>query len=226
MGPVGVGKSTHIGLLRDYLKLKNIRVVTTFIKSSHLLAYILMRFLTASDSYQKDLCPGAEGLTGVSPRKEVIRKLFPVWSFLDSLSITVKFFFTVYLPSCLGFTVLIEEGPIMTLFTYWASFPRFFDTKPKVLSFISNLLGYILSKKHINIVLDASVEELDKRRAQRSYRRKELAEYIAMQKDWVKRLNLGNMIFVDTTDKSIARVHKNVLAALESICIRAPMRVR
>lgn len=213
MGPAGVGKSTHIRLLRDHLRLNGIRVVTTFIKSSHVLAYILMRSLIAPRTYEKTSYSGR--FTRIYSRREVIKRLLPLWCFLDALSIAAKFFFTVYLPFCLGFTILIEEGLIMTLFSYNVSFPHFFDTQPTVPPLVSSLLEYVTSKNHLNIVLNASVEELDRRRRHRSYRQNELNEYIAMQKKWIKQLNFGNTIFIDTTEKPIAKVHKNVLAALE-----------
>lgn len=213
MGPVGVGKSTQIRLLKEYLSSKNIRATETFIKSTHGFAYILSRSLIALGICEKVSYP--QGVSIFYPRGDVVRRLFPLWCFLDALSIAVKFFFTVYLPFCLGFTVLIEEGLIMTLHTYVMSFPHFFQTEPKVPPLVPRLLGWVLSKNHVNVFLDATDEELSRRRKQRSYRQNELPEYISLQRKWIERLNFGNIIFVDTTDEPVGRVQRKIVTALE-----------
>ena len=212
MGPVGVGKSTQIKLLEDHLKSENIRVVKTFIKSSHGFAYILGRSLLVLGAHEKVLYP--DGLTRIYPRRDVVRGLFPLWSFLDTLSIAIKFFFTVYIPYSLGFTILIEEGLLMTLHTYLVSFPSFFKTEPKVLPLLASLLGWIMDKNHVYVVLDAADEELSLRRTGRSYRRNELPEYVQLQRKWIKHLNFGDII-IETTDDSVIEVHKKIVAALE-----------
>ena len=212
MGPVGVGKSTHIRLLRKYLRSKKIRVVATFIKSSHGLTYILNRLLIAPNIYEVS---SRGRVTRIYSSKKIIKKLFPLYCFLDVISIATKFLFTVYLPFRLGFTILIEEGLIMTSYTYNVSFPNFFDTQPQVLPLVPRLLAYIKSKDHVNIVLDANIEELDRRRKHRNYRQNELAEYIDMQKKWLRRSEFGHTVFMDTTNEPIERVHKNVLATLK-----------
>ena len=217
MGPVGVGKSTQIRLIKDYLKLRKIRATETFIKSNHVLAYILSKSLKALGVCEKVSYPG--GVTRIYPRREVVRRLFPLWCFLDTLSISVKFFFTVYLPFRLGFTPLIEEGLIMTLHTYSMSFPHFFKTKPKVLPFLPSLLGWVTCKNHINVVLDATDDELSRRRNSRNYRQNELPEYISIQRKWIERLNFGNTVFIGTTGEPALRVHRKIVAALEN-CAR------
>lgn len=215
LGPVGVGKSTQIRLLKDYLKSKNTRVVETFIKNSHVFAYILSRFLIALGACEKTSNP--EGLVRIHARRDVVERLFPLWSFLDTLSIALKFLFTVYIPFFLGFTLLIEEGLLMTFQVYTMSFPRFFNTEPKVLPLLPRLLGWIMSKNHLNVVLDASDEELDRRRKNRIYRRYELLEYVSLQRKWIKSVceNFGDTIFIDTTEEPLVSVHRKIVTALE-----------
>jgi hypothetical protein len=217
LGPVGVGKSTQIRLLEDHFKSENIRVVKTFIKSSHGFAHILGRSLLALGVYEEVLYP--DGLTRMYPRRDVVRKLFPLWSFLDMLSIAIKFFFTVYIPFSLGFTILIEEGLLMTLHTYLISFPRFFNLEPKVLPYIPQLICWTMRKNHVNVVLNATDEELRKRRRQRNYTQYEMPEYVHSQKKWIEHLNCGDIVFVDTTNKPVMKVHNQIATALEK---RAP----
>lgn len=218
MGPVGVGKSTQIRLLKDHLKSKNIRVVETFIKSNHAFSHILSRSLRVLGVCEEVSYP--EGHTRIYPRRHVVKELLPLWIFLDTLSITIKFFFTVYIPFCLGSTLLIEEGLIMTLQTYCMAFPRFFRTEPKVPPLLPRLLGWVLSKNHVNVVLDAKNEELDRRRKHRGYRQNELSQYISLQRKWITRLNFGATIFMDTTGKSPLRVHKKIVIALEKYTLQ------
>ena len=213
IGPVGVGKSTQIRLLKDYLKLENVRVTETFIKSTHALAYILSRFLIALGECEK--VSFSEGITRLYPRKDVMKRLFPLWCFLDTLSIAAKFFFTVYVPFCFGFTPLVEEGLIMTLYTYRRALPVFFEIEPKVPSLLLSLLGWVMSKNHVNVVLDATDDDLKQRRRNREYRQNESSVYISMQKRWMKRLNSQNTIFIDTTGETAGQVHKNIVMALE-----------
>lgn len=213
MGPVGVGKSTQIKLLEDHFKSENIRVVKTFIKSSHGFAYILGRSLLALGVHQKVLY--RDGLSRLYPRRDVVRGLFPLWSFLDVLSIAVKFFFTVYVPFCLGFTILIEEGLLMTLHTYLVSFPVFFKTEPKVLPLLPSLLGWVMGKNHVNVVLDATDEELSLRRMGRRYRQNELSEYTYLQRKWIRQLSFGDTTVIETTNDAVMKVHKKVVTALE-----------
>lgn len=219
MGPVGVGKSTHIGLLKDHLKLRNVKVVTTFIKSTHGLTYVIYKTLMALGVHEE--FPYPAGFTRKHPRRNILKKLFSLWCFLDSLNIAVKFFFVVYIPFRFGFTVIIEEGLIMTLYTYTMSFPQFFDTEPRVLPLLPSLLGWVTSKNHVDIVLNASIEELDRRRRHRRYRQDELPEYVAMQRKWIQRLKYDDAFFVETTEEPVIKAHRNIIAELEKrLCIK------
>lgn len=185
----------------------------TFIKNSHFLTYILMRFLRALGAYEK--VAYSDDLR-IYPRRDIVRKLFSLWCFLDILSIAAKFFFTVYIPSNLGYTVLVEEGLFMTAHTYCVIFPWFFKTQPKALPLLPNLLGWIERKNHVDIILDANVEELSLRRKHRSYRQSELSEYITMQKKWMQRLSQSDTVFIETSGESVESVHKKIVAALEN----------
>ena len=219
IGPVGVGKSTQIKLAKDYLKLRDIRVIQTFIKSNHTLTYILDRSLKAVGASEK---VSYEGFTRIYPRRDIVRKLFSLWCFLDALSISTKFLFTVQIPFRLGFTPIIEEGLIMTFHTYMLSFPHFFGTKPKILPFVPNLLGWVVSKNNFTFVLDATDDELNQRRRSRNYRQNELPEYIETQRTWFRNFSLGNTIFVDTTRLSTLEVHKKIVARLEKSQTTSP----
>ena len=209
-----MGKSTQIGLLKNSLKSRRIKVVETYIKSTHGLAYILSKFLIVLSGSEKAIFP--DGNTQLYPRKELMKRLFTLWRFLDAFSIITKFFFTVYLPFCLGFTPLVEEGLMMTIFTYRRSFPVLFQLESKSPPVIPVLLGWVMSKNNVNFVFDATDDELEQRRRKREFRRSELSMYVTLQRRWMKRLNDGNTFFVDTTRKTADQVHRNIVIALDT----------
>jgi hypothetical protein len=213
MGPVGVGKSIQIKLLQDYFKSKDTKVIRTFIKSNHGLAYITVKLLTFLNIYKSP--SHQNGLNVVYLKETIAKRLYPVLSFLDTISIVIKFFFSVYIPFHLGFTVLIEEGLLMTLFTYVIANPNLRGIDKKVPLFILRLIGWIQKQKNMNIILEAEEEELILRRKNRSYRRYESPHFVNLQKKWLERLHNGNTFFIETTNFSIQKVHMDIVSTIE-----------
>ena len=214
IGPVGVGKSTQMRLLKHRLESKNVKVVCTFIKSNHVFSFFLSRFLIFLGSKEIGSYPG--GLVIVYPRRAILRALFPLLCVLDAASIAIKFLFRVQIPFLFGSTVLVEEGLLMTLFTYEVFYPRFFNTRPRMLPFVPRLLGWTMARNHKNIVLDAEDEELRLRRKQRSQRQNELDEYVAEQRKWIGRLGFDHPAIINTTGKSVGAVHREILRTLDA----------
>ena len=214
LGPVGVGKSTQMALLKNYLQNKKNRTVSTSIKSNHMLSYLLRIFLVHLGCSEKSVFP--DGTTIVSPKKYVVNRLMPLLAFLDTISIALKFFSEVFIPFHFGFTVLIEEGPAMTLHTYSECYPEFFRTNPRVVRFSSSLLGWILSKNHAQIVMDTTDDELDGRRRSREFRRTELPEYVISQRQWVKNMDFQGTFHIETNSKTINEVHRKIVVVIEN----------
>ena len=213
LGPVGVGKSTQIALLSNYFHKRKNRTVTTFIKSNHVFSYFLRAALVLLGCSEKIFYP--DGTPIVCPKGRVVRRLLPLLAIFDAVSIAIKFFFEVFIPFHFGFTVLIEEGPAMTLHTYSVCYPEFFKTKPRVVRLSHILLGWVLSKAHAQIVMDTTDAELIERRKSREFRRTELPEYVISQRKWVQSINLQGTFRIETTNKSIAEVHKTIVNVLE-----------
>jgi len=209
MGPVGVGKSAQIQLLKEHLQSKDVKVSATYLKSSHALSHIVWKALIVLGACET--VHYTEGSRRIYPRKEVMRRLFLLWRLLDSFSISLKFFFMVYMPYKLGFTLLIEEGLAMTIYTYVESLPRFFNVEPKALKLPACLLEWAEGQHHLNIILDASNKELDIRRKNRSFRREELNEFITMQRKWMQSLDLHDTISIETSDKPLSTIHKSII---------------
>lgn len=215
IGPVGVGKSTQIALMKEYLRSRKIKVCTTFIKSSHILTHIIHWPLLQFGFYEEVSYQGNS--IRICPPKRIFARLLSLWSFLDMISIATKFLFTVYIPLKLGYVVLIEEGPMMTLLTYREALPQLYNTRRKTPLMALTLLGWISRQNHMNIIFDADDRELTERRKSRSYRRNELPEYIALQRKWIEHLNLEETIFIETSGESVVGVHRKILSALEKL---------
>jgi hypothetical protein len=106
IGTVGAGKSTQSRLLALELEKWGVPVRLAWLKTGHLLAYLLGLGLT------KTLRTGAKA-PGIGSllmeRPTEFRRLFRLWTFLDLVSITAKFMSEVYFPLKLGYTVIVEE---------------------------------------------------------------------------------------------------------------------
>jgi energy-coupling factor transporter ATP-binding protein EcfA2 len=207
LGPVGVGKSTQINLLRTYLESRDQKVTVTYIKSTHGLTYVLSRLLNA---LTRILHNGDE-----KARIVFYRGFAPLWNLSETISITVKFLFTVYIPYTLGYYVLVEEGLIMTIENYRLFRPYYLGVKPQRLPLLELLLRWINSKNHLNILLYANEEDVAKRRLSRSFRRYETEDYLALQKQVFKQLRGPQLLVLNTTHRSIESVHTIIVNSLE-----------
>ena len=209
---MGVGKSTQIRLLKKFLLNNNFRVVDSYIKSTQGFAFLLSRFLVLLGVSEEVIMP--DDSVQLFPRKDLMKKLFPIWRILDFFSIIFKFLFTVYLPFLLGFTAIMEEGLLMTAFTYAKVFPRLFGLKKSTLPFIPSLLGWVMKKPNVTFVLDATDVELEKRRRQREFRQSELELFVNLQREFMASLKRQNIVFIDTTGLNSSQVHENVITTL------------
>ena len=214
IGTVGVGKSTQIRLLKKFLLNNNVKVIDSYIKSTQGLAFLLNKFLILLGVSEKAIMP--YGSVQLLPRNDLMKKLFPIWRILDFFSIIFKFLFTVYLPFLFGFTAIMEEGLMMTEFTYAKVFPRLFGLEKGTLPFVPFLLGWVMKKPNVTFVLDATDFELEKRRRKREFRQSELAVFVNLQREFMASLKRENIVFIDTTGLNASQVHENVISALET----------
>ncbi len=215
IGPVGVGKSTQMALTRKHLETRGFETKIAFVKSSHGFTYVFLRIL-------KTICSKEKIRYGDTvrtyPRRDILRKLFVLYRLLDIPSITLKFIGSVCLPYSAGSVVLLEEGPIMSLHTYAEVLPKLYGTPPTSPAFVPNMIGWIENRNHLNLILEADEAELKERRKTRNFRRTELPEYEKLQKNWIRRLNLRNTIFINTTGIKPSDVQNLITASLKDNC--------
>lgn len=213
IGPVGVGKSTQIRLLKKFLESKNKKSIVTYIKSVHGFTYILSGLIGFLLKTQKE----GDDIAGYSLKQDFYKRIYPLWVLSETVSIIGKFFFTVYLPYQLGYSVLIEEGLKMTIANYRLFRPHFLGIKPVKLPFIGTLSNWVMSKKHIEIVLDADNHELISRRSSRRFRRYETKVYENLQRQVMSQLKGKHTLYINTTGKSTKSIHNIIVGTVNGI---------
>jgi len=201
LGPVGVGKSTQMRLLAEYLRSSGFRVKVTFLKVGHLWAYPLYKL----------------ALTGWPVFRS--KYLFKLWMILDIFSIFLRFLITIWLPLKAGYVVLVEEylPAIAADYLYIAKTNGY---SPKDVRTITTL-AYKLSVyvPFTSVFLDAGDDMLKIRWKLRGTP-DERSEYISVQRKLLPllaRLLSRYFFYINASGKSIREVNhciKKYLAKL------------
>jgi len=212
IGPVGSGKSTHIKFLYSKLKGRGLKVRMSFLKTGHILAFILEIFLAKIVAgKRKDVYP-IRAL--VEEKPSLLKKLFGLWLVLDLISVTMKFLVSIYVPLKLGYTVLVEEYIPATISDY-IYLSKIIKLPLKVNSFAINFLLKLMrlcAPKQI-VFLDAENTKLIYRwKLRRSFGERE--DYLLMQRTILmqisKRLSY-EFLYINTGSKTIEETHKLIL---------------
>ena len=209
IGPVGVGKTTQMKLLKQYFEKRNAKTVVTYIKSAHGLSYLLLALIRVLRGRQDQTTSENRN------RIELTRRIDPLWHLTETLSISTKFLFTVYLPFKLGYNVLMEEGVLMSIENYRRFRPKLLGLDSKELPFLNTLLRWTQSQNHLDIILDAREVEAKNRRLSRSFRRIESNEYVDLQRKVMSSIKGPNVLYIDTSKRSAESVHKMITNHIE-----------
>jgi hypothetical protein len=208
IGPVGVGKSTQMRLLAQYFRSKNRKTIETYIKSAHGTTFILNYLIEKMIEILKK--------NNTSINKDLERRMFsritPLWNFSDTMSILVKFFFSVYIPFQLGYNILLEEGLYMSIENYRIFRPYFLGVKQTRMRLLDLLLRWVNCHNHLDIVLDATDDELGNRRLSRSFRQTESENYIRLQRKSMSRLVEPRFLRINTSGKSAKSVNNIIVS--------------
>ncbi|MEM3464921.1 MAG: hypothetical protein QW566_00470 [Candidatus Jordarchaeales archaeon] len=210
-GTVGSGKSTQMKLLASNLDAKEFRVETTFLKSGHLLAYLLEVFLAK-------LCTGERGKISpiralIEKRAALLRRLFKLWLILDMLSVLTRFLLRVYLPAKAGHIVLVEEYLPATIADYFYISKALGSSAKEIsctLNFMCRLLH--LGGPILTVFLDAPDSILEDRWNKRGSPR-EYFDYLQMQHTLLfslyKRFS-HCFLYVNTSNGTIDEIHEEI----------------
>jgi len=210
-GPVGSGKSTQMRYLLIALRKMNVKSKSTFLKSGHLLAYILELFLARIVSRRRDVAP-IRALFEDAP--QLFKRVFKLWLLLDLLSITVKFISNIYIPFKLGYTVLVEEHIPATMADHLylsraTGYPLKINSFPvRYLLRLANLCRPVYV-----VYLDAENPELRRRWIVRGSA-EERSDYLSMQRTILLKLSqklADRFVYIDTSSKSPREVFEFIV---------------
>jgi DNA polymerase III delta prime subunit len=215
IGPVGVGKTTQMTLLKRYFEKKNKKTLKTYIKSTHGLSYLLVIFFRKLGISKK--ITGTDGIVRYQTPITFQKRITKLWNLTETISLLGKFFLTVYLPFTFGYNVLIEEGLWMSYAHYREFRPYFLGVKPKQPLLLSLLIRWVISKKHLDLVLDAKEPEIIERRKNRTFRRNESKKFIELQRKAFSNMKGNSFLQINTSGKSISSVNKIIVSKIEEL---------
>jgi thymidylate kinase len=216
VGPVGSGKSTHVKILRSKLKRKGLKTKMSFLKTGHLFAFVLVTLLAKIvANKRKDIFP-IRAL--IEERPTLFRRIFRLWLGLDLISITLKFFASIYLPLKLGYIVLVEEYIPATISDY-IYLSKIVNFPLRVNSFAINYLLKLMNLCGPTqiIFLDAKDDELRRRwKLRGSFDERE--DYLQMQRTLLLRisreLSPNGFIYINTGAKALTETQKLIMSQL------------
>ena len=216
VGPVGSGKSTHVKILCSKLKRKGLKTKMSFLKTGHLFAFVLeISLAKIVANKRKDIFP-IRAL--IEERLTLFRRIFRLWLGLDLISITLKFFASIYLPLKLGYIVLVEEYIPATISDY-IYLSKIVNFPLKVNSFVINYLLKLMNLCGPTqiIFLDAKDNELRRRwKLRGSFDERE--DYLQMQRTLLLRisreLSPNGFIYINTGAKTLTETQKLIMSQL------------
>jgi thymidylate kinase len=164
LGPNGVGKSTQIKLLIDWLKGRKVKTKIAYVQCNHLPVLILEGFIIRLGRSSSYVYPDGTRLT--NPSAEIMQKIKYFWFCLQFLSIVFLSFVRVYLPLLLGYTVVAERYVLDSVSDlYW--FSRHLKVNQRFFSSLVKVLLYLVPENTVIVHLDAPYDVLRVRYGER-----------------------------------------------------------
>ncbi|MEM1510034.1 MAG: hypothetical protein QW096_09245 [Thermofilaceae archaeon] len=209
-GTVGAGKSTQMRLLASALRMKGLRVKTTFLLKGHLLSYFL-EIILAKILCKREHASSMRALLDESPYR--FKKLFKVWLAFDVLSTCLKFLFSILIPLKLGYFILVEEYIPSTVsnYLYYCQCLRLPIT---TINFPSNLLLRLMLSIPTHVIFLDSCSEALKSRWKARMSPIEKDSYIYMRRKvtlpLLQTLLPGKTLYLRTDNQTIYETFKSI----------------
>jgi thymidylate kinase len=213
LGPVGAGKSTQIRLLAFKLSNQGLKVKITSLKTNELFASGLVHVLARLLSIKRCDVFLIRGLIEDKPR--IFKKLFKLWLFLDLISVHIVYLCKVYIPTIMGYTVIVEEYLPASIADY-IYLSKALNIRSKFLysTLIPILRLFYLRSSTMIFFLDTYLDELKFRWKHRGSLI-EKTDYIHMQRTTLlslsKKLSSHEVLHVNTTNQTIRKTHEVIV---------------
>jgi thymidylate kinase len=215
LGPVGAGKSTQIRLLASKLSNQGLRVKVTSLGTNELFARVLVHILTRFLLIKRNDVFPIRGL--IEDKPKIFKKLFKFWLFLDLVSVHIAYLYRVYIPTVMGYTVIVEEYLPASIADYMY-LSKALDIRSKFVYFVLvPILRLFYLCSPMMFFLDTNVDEL-KLRWKRRGSLMEKTDYIHMQRTSLlslsKKLSPHEVLYVNTTNQTITKTHDEIVSHL------------
>jgi len=161
LGPEGAGKTTQIQHLLPLLKSNGFRVKVIYIRSDHLVLYLL-KLLLIKMGRCKDY-PYLDGTVVRAPDAQVLKKIGKFWLFMQIPMSLILTFFRVYIPLKLGYVVIAERYLLDTIIDTLGMSKWMGLTHSRIPSLVMRCLLHFMPKKSLIIHLYADYNTLRKR---------------------------------------------------------------
>jgi len=164
LGPEGSGKSTHIRLLYRYLRKRGFKVKPfVYVRSDHLLLYLLKNFFIRIGRLEKHTYPDGSVIIGV--HWGTLRKMRFLWLALQVVMCLIVAFYRVFVPLVFG-RIVIAERYLLDSFIDILRIAQLLGLRydrDRWLRSLVRVLLYFIPKGSVLIHLYAPYEELVRR---------------------------------------------------------------
>jgi len=196
IGTVGSGKSTQMKLLAEYFKSNGLKTRITWFKVGNYWAYPLYKIASTGRPIFKNKC------------------LFKLWMILDMFAISLKFLISIWLPSKVGYTVLVEEY-LPSIAADYLHIARINRYSPKdVWAIITLIYKLSILVPFSSVFLDANDIILRERWKLRGTPN-ENPNYLFMQRKLLlplAKLLSYHLVYINTSDRTVKEINHRLKA--------------
>jgi hypothetical protein len=197
-----------MNLLAETLKKRGSAVRTTFLKTGHIFAYLLVQFLVKLLVRNRNRAYPIRLLIDEKP--QLFMRLFKLWLALDVLSISVRFFFSVLIPARRGRVVIVEEyfNASIADYIYLAHILHLpSNTVAEAVNFVTKVLQTNYPK--CTVFLDAADDVLEQRWGERKSFQ-ETPQYLQMQRTLLLSAGKlsGSFLHIDTGGRTVSETQQ------------------
>ena len=210
-GQTGVGKSTQIRLLARRLEKRGLKVRCARVKPYYPLTRLLLKYCGKTDpSIRRWISHAACNLC--ASHASLFKSTIAIDSAINILTLLIASIFKVHIFLRLKHVVIVEEYLLETVTDYrYACENRYLNLRLGLV--LVNLLLRFIPRDSIEVILASNCSSLEDRGIKRRSS-SENSEYLATQQvimEFCKK-NMNNSIYIDTDNKNINDVHREILS--------------